>query len=208
MEDVLDVYERPEDPKRPLVCMDECPKQLIGETRTPLPIEPGQPERFNSEYVRNGTCNLFMFNAPLLGWRRAEVTESRTMQDWAQQVRQLVEDDFPDAEKIVLVMDNLNTHRPASLYETFDPERAKKIWDKLEIHHTPKHGSWLNMAEIEFGSLTRSGLSDRVPNMESMRREVAEWVVRKNAESGKIDWRFTSKDARIKLKRLYPKLQV
>jgi len=206
MEDILDVYERPEDPRRPLVCMDECPKQLIGEVQKPLPIKPGQPERFDSEYVRNGTCNLFMFNAPLTGWRRAEVTERRTKTDWAEQIRRLVEEDFPGAEKIVLVMDNLNTHRPASLYEAFEPERAKRIWDKLEIHYTPRHGSWLNMAEIEFGCLKRSGLSDRVPDMESMRREVTDWVIRRNAEGGKIDWRFTSQDARIKLKRLYPKL--
>ena len=186
--------------------MDESPRQLIGETQTPLPMEPGKPERFDYEYVRNGTCNLFMFNAPLTGWRRAEVTERRTKKDWAEQIRRLVEEDFPNAEKIVLVMDNLNTHRPSSLYEAFEPERAKKIWDKLEIHYTPKHGSWLNMAEIEFNSLTRSGLSDRVPDMAAMRREVSEWMTRRNAEGNKIDWRFTSKDARIKLKRLYPKL--
>jgi len=207
MEDVLDVYERPEAPKRPLVCMDESPKQLIGEIRTPLPAEPGQPERFDSEYVRNGTCNLFLFTAPLTGWRRVEVTEQRTQKDWAEQIRRLVEEDFPDADKIVLVMDNLNTHRPASLYEAFKPDHAKRIWDKLEIHYTPKHGSWLNMAEIEFSGLNRHGLSDRIPDMASMRREVSEWVARRNAENGKIDWRFTTKDARIKLKRLYPKFQ-
>ena len=207
MEDVLDVYERPEDPKRPLVCMDESPRQLIGEIRTPLPVEPGQSERYDSEYVRNGTCNLFMFTTPLAGWRRVEVTERRTQKDWAEQIRQLVEEDFPDADKIVLVMDNLNTHRPASLYEAFEPEKAKKIWDRLEIHYTPKHGSWLNMAEIEFSGLSRQGLSDRVPDIESMRREVSEWVCRRNAEGGKIDWRFTTKDARIKLKRPYPELQ-
>ena len=207
MEDVLDVYERPEDPRRPLVCMDECPKQLIGEIRTPLAMEPGQPERFDTEYVRNGTCNLFLFTAPLTGWRRVEVTERRTQKDWAEQIRRLVEEDFPDADKIVLVMDNLNTHRPASLYEAFEADHAKRIWDKLEIHYTPKHGSWLNMAEIEFSGLNRHGLSDRVPDMASMRRETSEWSFRRNAEGGKIDWRFTTKDARIKLKRLYPKIQ-
>jgi transposase len=207
MEDVLDVYERPEDPKRPLVCMDECPKQLIGETRTPLPPEPGKPERYDSEYVRNGTCNLFMFTAPLLGWRRVEVTERRTAVDWAHQIKKLVDEDFTDADKIVLVMDNLNTHRPSSLYEAFEPMEAKRIWDRLEIHYTPKHGSWLNMAEIEFSSLKRSGLSDRVPDMESMCREATAWSERRNTEGGKIDWRFTTKDARIKLKRLYPKIQ-
>jgi len=207
MEDVLDVYERPDDSRRPLVCMDECPKPLIGETRTPLSAEPGQPERYDTEYVRNGTCNLFLFAAPLLGWRRVDVTERRTQVDWAHQIKRLVDEDFPDAEKVVLVMDNLNTHRPASLYEAFEPSEAKRIWDRLEIHHTPKHGSWLNMAEIEFSVLSRQGLSERVPDMTSMRREVAAWVKQRNAEGGKIDWRFTTKDARIKLKRLYPKLQ-
>lgn len=206
MEDVLDVYERPEDPTRPLVCMDECPKQLIGEARKPIPSEPGMPERFDTEYVRNGTCNLFMFTAPLAGWRRAEVTERRTQVDWAHQIRRLVDEDFPEAEKIVLVMDNLNTHRPASLYEAFNPAEAKRIWDRLEIHYTPKHGSWLNMAEIEFSVLNNHGLSDRVPDMVSMVREVSAWVDRRNAEAGGIDWRFTSADARIKLKRLYPRI--
>jgi transposase len=207
MEDVLDVYERPEDPGRPLVCMDECPKQLIGEVRRPIPAQPGEPERFDTEYVRNGTCNLFMFTAPLAGWRRVEVTERRTQVDWAHQIRHLVDVDFPKAEKIVLVMDNLNTHRPASLYEAFTPAEAKRIWDRLEIHHTPKHGSWLNMAEIEFSVLNHHGLSERVPDLASMRRESSAWNQRRNAERGKINWRFTTKDARIKLKRLYPRLQ-
>ena len=207
MEDVLEVYERPEDPKRPLVCMDECPKQLIGETRTPIPAQPGEPERFDTEYVRNGTCNLFMFVAPLAGWRRAEVTERRTKVDWAHQIRRLVDEDFAEAEKIVLVMDNLNTHHPASLYEAFEPEEAKRIWDRLEIHHTPKHGSWLNMAEIEFSVLNNHGLPERVPDLESMRRGVSAWAHRRNTESGKIDWRFTTQDARVKLKRLYPRLK-
>ncbi len=207
MEDVLDVYERPHDSNRPLICMDECPKQLIGETRTPIPVEPGEPERFDTEYVRNGTCNLFMFTAPLEGWRRAEVTERRTQVDWAHQVKRLVDEDFPEAEKIVLVMDNLNTHRPASLYEAFEPAEAKRIWDKLEIHHTPKHGSWLNMAEIEFSVLNHHGLSERVPDLASMRREVSAWTHRRNTAGGTIDWRFTTKDARTKLKRLYPRLQ-
>jgi transposase len=187
--------------------MDECPKQLIGEVRPPLPLEPGQSERYDTEYVRNGTCNLFMFTAPLAGWRRVEVTEHRKQEDWAEQIRRLVDEDFPDAGKVVLVMDNLNTHRPASLYEAFEPTEAKRIWDRLEIHHTPKHGSWLNMAEIELSVLNRQGLSERIPDMPSMRREVTEWSSRRNSEGGKIDWRFTTKDARIKLKRLYPKLQ-
>ena len=207
MEDVLDVYERPENVTRPLVCMDKCPKQLIGETRRPIPTQPGEPERYDTEYVRNGTCNLFMFVAPLAGWRRAEATERRTQVDWAHQVQRLVDEDFPDADKVVLVMDNLNTHRPASLYEAFEPAEAKRIWDRLEIHYTPKHGSWLNMAEIEFSVLNKQGLPERIPDFESMRQELSAWVKQRNAESGKIDWQFTTKGARIKLKRLYPKLQ-
>ena len=205
MEDVLDVYKRPLDPKRPLVCMDECSRQLIGEVRTPLPLEPGRPERYDFEYVRNGTCNLFVFSAPLLGWRRVEATEQRTRLDWAEQIRRLAEQDFPDADKIVLVMDNLNTHSPASLYERYDPVTAKRLWDKLEIHHTPKHGSWLNMAEIELSVLQRQGLSDRIESLEQMRREVSAWTRRRNAEIRRIDWQFTTEDARIKLKHLYPK---
>jgi hypothetical protein len=204
MEDVLDVYRRPLDPKRPLVCMDECSRQLIGEIRAPVPAAPGRPERFDFEYVRNGTCNLFVFSAPLLGWRRVEVTERRTRRDWAEQVRRLVEEDFPEAEKIVLVMDNLNTHGPASLYERYEPATAKRIFDKLEIHHTPKHGSWLNMAEIELSVMNRQGLSDRVEGMEQMKREASAWARRRNEEVRVIEWRFTTTDARIKLKRLYP----
>lgn len=204
MEDVLDVYKRPMDPQRPLVCMDECSRQLIGEVRAPSPAKPGKPARRDFEYVRNGTCHLFVFCAPLLGWRRMAVTERRTRRDWAEQVRRLVEDDFPDAEKIVLVMDNLNTHGPASLYERYDPTTAKRVWDKLEIHYTPKHGSWLNMAEIELSVLQRQGLSDRMADLEQMRREVSAWARRRNAEVRRIDWQFTTEDARIKLKRLYP----
>ena len=204
MEDVLDVYRRPLDPKRPLVCMDECSRQLIGEIRAPVPAAPGRPERFDFEYVRNGTCNLFVFSTPLLGWRRVEVTERRTRRDWAEQIRRLVEEDFPEAEKIVLVMDNLNTHGPASLYERYDPATAKRIYDRLEIHHTPKHGSWLNMAEIELSVLNRQGLSDRVESMEQMKCEASAWARQRNEEVRVIEWRFTTADARIKLKRLYP----
>lgn len=204
MEDVLDVYKRIEDPLRPLVCMDECPKQLIGEARMPIAAQPGQPERFDTEYVRNGTCNLFMFTAPLLGWRRVEVTERRTMVDWAEQIRHLVDVDFPWAEKVVLIMDNLNTHRPASLYEAFTPGEARRILDRLEIHYTPKHGSWLNMAEIEFSVLNHHGLSDRIPAFEQMQAEVKAWVLHRNQNVKRITWRFTTEDARIKLARLYP----
>ena len=206
MEDVLDVYERPTDDNRPLICMDECPKQLIGETRVPIAIRPGEPERYDHEYVRNGTCNLFMFSAPLLGWRRVTVTERRTRKDWAEQIRRLVDEDFPEAEKVVLVMDNLNTHNPASLYEAFAPEEAKRIWDRLEIHYTPKHGSWLNMAEIELSVLNNQGLDNRVADLSSMCRQVRARTKKRNAGENKIDWRLTNKDARIKLKRLYPKL--
>jgi transposase len=204
MEDVLDVYERPKDERRPVVCMDA--KQLIGETRLPISMEPGKPERYDTEYVRKGTCNLFMFTAPLLGWRRTEVTERRTQKDWAEQIKRLVDEDFPEAEKIVLVMDNLNTHTPASLYKTFPPAEAKRIWDHLEIHHTPKHGSWLNMAEIEFSILNNHGLPERIPDIEIMRKNVADWTALRNIKVSTINWQFTSSDARIKLKRLYPKL--
>ena len=192
---------------RPLVCMDECPKQLIGETRLPIAGKPGQVTRFDTEYVRNGTCNLFMFSAPLLGWRRVEVTERRTMLDWAEQIRHLVDVDFPWAEKVVLVMDNLNTHRPASLYEAFAPQEARRVLDRLEIHYTPKHGSWLNMADIEFSVLNHHGLSGRVSSLERMRKQVKAWVHRRNQQVKRIIWRFTTADARIKLSRLYPLIE-
>ena len=187
--------------------MDECPKQLIREIRPPMCTEPGKPERFDTEYVRNGTCNLFMFVAPLLGWRRVEVTERRTSKDWAEQIRRLVDEDFWYAEKVVLVMDNLNTHCPASLYKAFSPEEAKRVWDRLEIHYTPRHGSWLNMAEIEFSVLNKNGLSDRIPCMEQMRRETAAWADRRNNDARRIDWQFTTENARVKLKHLYPRFQ-
>jgi transposase len=204
MEEVLDVYTRPEDEQYPLICMDECPKQLIGETRVPIPPQPGKPECFDTEYVRNGTCDIFMFTAPLIGWRRAAITEQRTRKDWANQIKQLVDEDFPDARKIVLVMDNLNTHNSASLYETFSPEEANRISNRLEIHYTPKHGSWLNMAEIELSVINNHGLSDRIPTIEQMRAETDAWNLRRKKDACKIDWRFTTADARIKLKRLYP----
>jgi transposase len=187
--------------------MDECPKQLIGETRTPLPVKPGQPACFDTESVRNGTCDIFMFAAPLEGWRRAERTEPRRREDWAGQIRRLVDEDFPEAEKIILVMDNLNTHSSASLYEAYPAEEAKRIKDKLEIHYTPKHGIWLNMAEIELKVINNHGLSPRIPTIEQMRKEMAAWKGRRNREACKINWRFTTADARIKLKRLYPKFE-
>jgi hypothetical protein len=206
MEDVLDVYHRPYDEKRPLVCLDEASKQLVGEAVPPLPPEPGQPERFDYEYVRNGTANLFMVSEPLLGWRAVQVTERRTAKDFAEVVRWLVEEIHAEADKVVLVMDNLNTHKMASLYEAFPPEQAKRIADRLEIHHTPKHGSWLNMAEIELSVLSRQCLDRRIENRETLEREVAAWEEDRNERSVEIQWQFTTADARIKLKRLYPTL--
>jgi transposase len=207
MEDVLDVYTQEWNENRPLVCMDECPKQLFGETRSPLPGKPGSPACFDREYVRNGTCDIFMFAAPLEGWRRADITELRTRKDWAEQVKRLVDEDFPLAEKIILVMDNLNTHSVASVYETFPAEEAKRLRDKLEMYYTPKHGSWLNMAEIELNVINNQGLSQRIPTIEQMRKAVAAWNRRRNKEVRKLNWRFTTADARIKLKRLYPQFE-
>ena len=192
------------DKKYPLVCMDEIPCQLIGETRKPIPCKPGRPKIYDYEYVRNGTCEIFMFVAPLKGWRRAEVTERRTRKDWAKQIKKMVDVDFPEAKKIKLVMDNLDTHTIGSLYETFPPEEAKRIRDKLEIHYTPKHGSWLNMAEIENNVLINHGLSNRVPTLEQMKKEVKAWNKDRNQNTKTINWRFTTNEARIKLKHLYP----
>jgi hypothetical protein len=207
MEDVLEVYHRPFDAQRPLVCLDEASKQLVGETRTPLPAEPGQPERFDYEYVRNGTANLFMIAEPLLGWRSVEVTERRTAKDLAEVLRWLVEDLHPEADQVVLVMDNLNTHTPAALYEAFPPEQARRIVEKLEIHYTPKHGSWLNMAEIELSALARQCLDQRLESIAELRREVAAWEAERNTREVEIRWQFTTADARIKLHRLYPVIQ-
>ena len=207
MEDVLEVYHRPFDPKRPLVCLDEASKQLIGETRLPLPAEPGQPERFDYEYIRNGTANLFMISEPLLGWRTVQVTERRTAKDLAEVLRWLVEELHPDAEKIVVVMDNLNTHKLASLYETFPPEQARRIAERLEIHHTPKHGSWLNVAEIELSVLARQCLDRRFETRAELQQEIAAWQEPRNERAAEIQWRFTTADARIKLRHLYPSLQ-
>jgi len=204
MEDILDVYTRKYDKKHILVCMDEIPRQLIAETRKPIPCRPGKPECHDYEYVRNGTCTIFMFVAPLIGRRRAEVTERRTRIDWAKQIKKMVDKDFPEAQKIVLVLDNLDIHSIGSLYQAFPPEEAKRIREKLEIHYTPKHGSWLNMAEIENNVLINHGLSDWIPTMEQMKKEVAAWNKTRNKMAKKINWRFSTNDARIKLKRLYP----
>ncbi len=207
MEDVLEVYHRPYDEKRPLVCLDEASKQLVGEAVLPLPAGPGQPERFDYEYVRNGTANLFMVSEPLLGWRAVQVTERRTAKDYAEVLRWLAEDVHPDAEVIVLVQDNLNTHTPASLYEAFPPEQARRIAERFEVHYTPKHGSWLNVAEIELSVLARQCLDRRIGSAEELEREVTAWEAERNERAVEVRWRFTTADARIKLHRLYPSLQ-
>lgn len=207
MEDVLGVYRRPYDAKRPMVCLDESSKQLIGETRVPVPAGPGREARYDHEYKRNGVANLFMIFEPLAGRRHVRVTERRTKKDWAECVRKMVNGMYPQAERIVLVMDNLNTHTPASLYEAFPPEEAKRIADRLEIHYTPKHGSWLDIAEIELGILGRQCLDRRIDNAEDLTREIAAWEAKRNARQAKVNWRFTTADARIKLKRLYPSIE-
>jgi hypothetical protein len=206
MEAVLDIYKRPYDPLYPQVCFDECSKQLVAQTRLPLPFVPGQSERYDYEDERNGVANLFLFSEPLRGWRHVAVTQRRTAIDYAHQMKDLVDECYPDAIKIRLVHDQLNTHRPASLYKAFQPAEAKRILDKLEFHYTPKHGSWLNMAEIELSVLARQCLDRRIPDQESLESEVAAWEVRRNHESRTIDWHFSTDDARIKLKRLYPSI--
>ena len=206
MEDVLDVYHRDYGDDEVLVCVDETSRQQVKETRTPRRAAPGVPAVYDYEYERNGTSNLFMLFAPLEGWRRVEVTERRTKVDWAHLVRDLVDRDYPD-RRVVLVMDNLNTHTPASLYEAFEPAEARRIAERLEIHYTPKHGSWLNMAEIEIGAMVRQCLGRRIADRATMRREVDAWRERRNRESVRVDWRFATADARIKLKNLYPSIQ-
>ena len=204
MEDVLDVYARPLDPKRPLVCLDEGCKQLLEDSRPSLPIAPGQPLREDYEYVRQGTCSFFMIFAPLRAWRHVEVTQRRTACDFAQVIKRLVDVDFPDADKIVLVMDNLNTHTAASLYEAFAPEEAKRLADKLEIHYTPRHGSWLDMAEIELSVLARQCLDRHIPDVAGLKAQVLAWEQARNAAKRTVNWHFTTADARVKLKKLYP----
>jgi hypothetical protein len=204
MEDVLDVYHRPHDPARPVVCLDEASKQLVGETVQPLPPEPGRPERFDYEYVRNGTANLFMLSEPLAGWRHVMVTDRRTAKDFAEAVRWLAEDVYPDAEKVVLVMDNLNTHKLASLYAAFPPEQARRIAERIEVHHTPKHGSWLNVAEIELSVLARQCLDRRIASVEELLKQLEPWEVERNDRAVGVKWQFTTADARVKLRRLYP----
>jgi len=207
MEETLNVYQRPYDERRPLVCLDEATKQLVKHVNDPIPAKPGQPEIIDYEYERNGTGNLFMLNEPLTGRRMVLVTARRTAVDYAEAIRYLVDEMYPNAEKIILVHDNLNTHKPASLYEAFRPEEARRILDKLEIHYTPKHGSWLNMAEIELSVLGRQCLGQRIPDMKTLATEVAAWTRDRNAKQVRVDWQFTTADARVKLKRLYPVLQ-
>lgn len=208
MEEVLAVYTRPYDPTRPVVCLDETSKQLVSETRTPLPAEPGQPERVDYEYERQGTANLFMAVEPLTGQRHVTVTDRRTAVEFAQVVKALLEVHYPHAEKVVLVLDNLNTHKPAALYQAFEPAVAWRLLERLEIHHTPKHGSWLNMAEIKLSVLSQQCLNRRIPDTATLTREVAAWQQARNADPRPVNWRFTTADARIKLKRLYPSIEV
>lgn len=206
MEDVLAVYHRLYDPRRPQLCMDETSKQLVGETRTPLPSQPGRPARIDYEYERHGVRNLFLWVEPLAGRRHVRVTERRTKRDWAHFIRDLVDVHYPDAEQVVLVLDNLNTHVVAALYETFPAHDARRLVERLELHYTPPHGSWLNIAEIELSSLARQCLARRIPDADSLTTEVAAWEATRNAATTTIDWRFTTADARIKLKHLYPSL--
>jgi hypothetical protein len=207
LEDVLDVYQRPYNAKRPVVCLDEKSKQLQTTPRGELVLQPGRPQRQDYEYVRQGVCNLFLAVEPLQGWRRVRVTERRTAFEFAEQLRLLVEEDYPAAERVVLVTDNLNTHTPACLYERFAPAHARRIARKLEWHYTPEHGSWLNIAECELSVLARQSLNRRLPDIATLTEEVTAWEAKRNAAQVKVDWHFTTADARIKLKRLYPVLK-
>lgn len=206
MEDILEVYKRPYNPFYPLVCMDETSKQHIKETRIPIPAEPGKPEKYDYEYERNGVSNIFMIYEPLGGQRQVIVTDRRTKTDWAECIKNIADVCFPYAEKITLIMDNLNTHKASSLYERFKPEEARRILNKLEIHYTPKHGSWLNMAEIEFSVLQRQCLDCRIPDQETLKKKAADWEQNRNQKSVTVNWRFTTEDARIKLRKLYPSI--
>ena len=206
MEDILEVYQRPYDPQRTLVCLDETSKQLIAETRVPIATKPGQPGRHDYEYRRNGTANLFMMFAPLEGWRHVKVTDRHAALDYAQVLKELSDTHFPGSEKIVLVQDNLNTHKPASLYQAFPPAEARRLVERFEWHYTPKHGSWLDMAESELGVLSSQCLDRRIPDQQVLKEEVEAWEADRNRKHAKADWQFTTADARVKLKRLYPAL--
>jgi len=207
MEDVLAVYTRPYNQQMPVVCMDEKPYQLLDHAREPLPSRPGSKEKVDYEYVRNGTCSIFIFTEPLTGWREAEALPRRTKLDWASKIKWLLDEQYPDAEKVVLVMDNLNTHNTSSLYEAFSPEEAFRLAQRLEIHYTPKHGSWLNIAECELSALAAQCLgSRRIDDIDSLNLELKAWYIRRNCAQKGVDWQFTAEDARVKLKRLYPKI--
>jgi len=206
MEDLLTLYTQPEDPQRPLVCMDEVPKQLISDVRDPLPAQPEQPLRVDYEYKRNGVANLFMFFEPFQGQRHVKVTDTRTRLDWAKAMRELSDEIHPEAEKIIVVLDNLNTHTPAAFYLAFEPDEARRLVDRFEFHFTPKHGSWLNMAEIELSVLSRQCIRRRIPDEQTLRHQVRAWVTDRNSKFVKVDWRFSTANARIKLKSLYPKI--
>jgi transposase len=208
MEDVLEVYKQPYDPKRPLVCVDEMPKQLLMDTREPLPMRPGDPERFDYEYERGGVADLFMLLEPLAGKRHIEITNRRRRVEWAEVMRIVSDELYPEAEKIVVVLDNLNTHVGAAFYLAFEPQEARRLVERFELHYTPKHGSWLNMAEIELSALTRQCLDRRIPDKDTLMSEVKAWEDQRNSEVIKVHWQFTTADARTKLKSLYPKFQV
>ena len=204
MEDVLDVYHRPYDENCPVICMDEKPYQLLDECRQPIPMKPGDIKRYDSEYVRNGTCSIFVFTEPLKGWRTVSVSKRRTRIDWARYVAELLEVHYPNAPKVCLVMDNLNTHTISSLYEAFPPEKARALAKRLEIHYTPKHGSWLNIAEIELNALSSQCLGRRIPDIDILANQMEAWNVARNRNARSVNWQFTTADARIKLRRLYP----
>ena len=207
MEDVLEVYARPFDPEYPVVCMDEQPTQLLKETRQRISVAPGKPQREDYEYERNGTAANFMFTETLAGWRKVKVREQRTAIDWASEIHELLEVDYPTAKKVVVVCDNLNTHNIASLYKTFPPDKARKMAERMEIHYTPKHGSWLNIAEIELSAFTRQCLNRRIPTIEKLRSEAESWYTSRNEKQKSVDWQLKTENARIKLKRLYPQIQ-
>jgi len=208
MEDVLEVYTRPYDPKQPQICMDETNKQLLADAREPLPMQSGQPERYDYEYKREGVANLFMFVEPLAGKRQVKVTQRRTKVDWAEAMRELADVHYPEADKIIVVMDNLNTHSPASFYTAFEPEEARRLTTRFEFHYTPKHGSWLNIAEIELSALSRQCLAGRIADQATLASKINAWQEERNASIVKVHWRFTTADARIKLAHLYPRIQV
>ena len=208
MEDVLEIYKRPYNPAVPVVCMDEQPTQLIKETRRKIAAEPGKPERVDYEYERNGTAANFMFTEPLGSWRKVNVRQRRTAVDWAYEIKELLNEDYPEAQKVILVCDNLNTHEISSFYEAFESKQARQLVERLEIHYTPKHGSWLNVAEIELSVFTEQCLDRRIPDMATLQQEAKAWYRNRNINQKVVDWQFTTEKARIKLKRLYPHIQM